>query len=920
MRLRTLVLAFLAVILVIAGAAAIFLGNIDRFRPRIQAEIQQKLNRPVSIGQLGLKLLPLQIKVDGLSIGESPAFPQGKPFATANEVFLSASLLSLLRGSPEVKSVVLDKPQIELIKNAAGVWNFSSLGGSGGGGQSQFSLASLKINDGQVGYTDQTKKDGRGVYDHIDLKLSDFAPGKQFGLELGVHFPGEGRQMLEFSGKAGPLGTATENALPPINGHLSIEQVSLAGINKFASGTIPAGTDSVASGEADINSLADVLACKGNLKLENTTLKGAKIDYPITATYAVEDDLKQKKLFIRSGIVQLGPTTFMASGSVDTAPTPPLLNIQLKTDNSSVTELAKLAGAFGVGFNPSYKVAGKLSADVSAKGSSTSPQLSGTVVAHALEASGGEIKQPVSIPEIDLTLSPDSIMSNTFTARSGGTALAIAFTLAQYATKNSAVDATIKTEGAANVAELLNIAKAYGVDAAKGVSGDGKLTLDVHVKGPTANPSAVSYAGTANIMNTTLSTPELRKPLSFASANAAFSQNTVALTNLAATVGGTTVRGSLSARNFAAPQLTFNLNADKIDTEELQNLTVAAPASPAKRGGAPAPSLFRLTTGTGTLSAGVIKADDIELKNVNAKCQLDKGVVQLSPLSADVFGGKANGALTADTRPAATQCAVKVKFAGVDANNMLSAVSSMKNTLYGSLAADTNVHFSLAGGNDLARTLNGAIAFNLTDGLIKNLNIINEVEKVGKFLKSAGQNSAGGGGGTALKKFTGTLNILNGVASTDDLTGVLNVGSIASKGTLNLASQDVNMHLTAVLGNGVSQSVGGKGIGGFLNTALSNSKGELVVPVLVTGNMAHPIVTPDAGAMAKMKLTNLLPSAGDPSKLVSGKGIGGILGGILGGQQQQQQNPGDAKTKQEQQPADQLNSILDQFRKKKKPQ
>jgi hypothetical protein len=123
------------------------------------------------------------------------------------------------------------------------------------------------------------------------------------------------------------------------------------------------------------------------------------------------------------------------------------------------------------------------------------------------------------------------------------------------------------------------------------------------------------------------------------------------------------------------------------------------------------------------------------------------------------------------------------------------------------------------------------------------------------------------------------------------------------------------MHLTAVLGNGVSQAVGGKEIGGILNTALSNSKGELVVPVLVTGNMAHPIVTPDAGAKAKMKLSNLLPSTGDPSKFTTGKGIGGILGGILGGQQQQQQ------TQQQQQPPENpLNSILDQFKKKKKPQ
>jgi uncharacterized protein involved in outer membrane biogenesis len=905
MKLRTLVLAVLAVIVLVAAAAAIFLGNLDRFRPRIQAEMQQKLDRPVTIGHLSLKLLPLRISVEGLTIGESPAFSQSTPFASADVVFLSLGLMSLLRGSPEVKTVVLDKPHIELIKNAAGVWNFSSLGKSGGSSESRFSLASLKINDGQVGYNDQTKDDGRSVYDHIDLNLSDFAPAKQFGLELGVHFPGAGRQTLEFKGKAGPLAVATENTLPALAGHLSIEQVSLGGINKFAPGTIQSGTDSVISGEADIDSLADVLSCKGNLKLENTVLHGAKMDYPITATYNVEDDVKQKKMVIHSSIVQLGPTTFMASGSVDTAATPAALNVQVKTENSSVTELAKLAGGFGVGFNPAYQVAGKVSIDVTARGPANAPQLTGSVTARALEASGGEIKQPVSIPEIDLTLSPNSIMSNTFTARSGGTALALAFTLGQYTTKNMSVDATVKTQGAANLAELLNIAKAYGVDAAKGVSGTGTLSLDVHVQGPTANASAMTYVGTASIANATISTPELKKPLTIASSNAAFSQNSVSLTNLAASVGGTTVRGSLSAKIFAAPQVAFNLSADKIDAEELQNLTTARPAASAKGGEASGPGLLQLTTGTGSLAAGLIKADDIELKNVNTKCQLDKGVIQLSPLNAEVFGGKASGSVTADMRPAAAQCAVRVKFAGVDANSMLSAVSSVKNMIYGSLAADTNVRFALAGGNELARTLNGTIGFNLTNGVIKNLNIINEVEKVGKFLKSAGQDSTAAGGGTALKKFSGTLNIVNGVATTNDLTGVLNAGTLAANGTLNLVSQDINMHLTAALGSAVSQSVGGSGVGGFLSTVLSNSKGELVVPVLVTGNMAHPTVTPDATALAKMKLGGLVGGQ---------KGLGGVLGGILGGQRQ---TPGDAKTKP-QPAANPLNSILDQF--KKKPQ
>lgn len=881
------VLGAVAVIAVVA--LVIFMRRVDNLRPTIQTELQQKLNRPVSMGHLSLKLLPLGIKVDGLSIGEAATFPQDRPFATANTVVVSAGLWSLLRGNPEVKNLVLNQPKIELIRDAAGVWNFSSLGkGGGSSGQSQFALDSLNIQDGQVGYTDMVNKQARSVYDHIDLKLSDFAPGKEFGLDLGVHFPGEGRQMLDFAGKAGPLNVATENALPPISGHLSIEQVSLAGVNRFAYGAVPPDMNSVASGEADIHSLADVLSCKGTLRLENTVLHGAKMDYAITSTYNIEDDFKQKKLLIRSGVVQLGTTTLVASGDISAATRPATLNVNLKTDQSSITELAKLAGGLGYGFNPAYKVDGKVSADVTAKGPATAPQLNGKIQARGLAASGGEIKQAVSIPEIDLTLSPDSITSNTFSATSGGTTLGITFTLMQYATANRSVDATVKTDGA-NVGELLNIAKAYGLEGAEGVTGDGRLSLDVHVKGPLANASGLTYAGTANIANMTLASPQLKRPLTIASANAVFSQNSVGFENLAATLGGTTVKGSLSAKNFAAPVLAFNLNADKMDIDELQNVTTAPPAPSGK---ARAPSLLLSMTGSGDLAVGLIKASDIFLKNVSTKCQLDKGAIQLSPLSAEVFGGKANGTLTADMRPATPQCAVKLKFAGVDANSLLSAVSSVKDTIYGSLEADTNLHFSAAHGNELARTLNGVLSFNLTNGLIKNVNIMNEVNKVGKLLNSGGQESANGG--TALKKFSGTLNIVNGVASTQNLAGELNQGSIAAKGTLNLVSQDVNMHLTAVLGSAGSQPAGG----GLLGAVLSNGKGGLMVPVLVTGNMAHPNVAPDAEALAKLKLSNL-----------GGKGAGGLLGGILGGQQ----NATDGKTKK---PANPLGSILDQFKKK----
>ena len=50
---------------------------------------------------------------------------------------------------------------------------------------------------------------------------------------------------------------------------------------------------------------------------------------------------------------------------------------------------------------------------------------------------------------------------------------------------------------------------------------------------------------------------------------------------------------------------------------------------------------------------------------------------------------------------------------------------------------------------------------------------------------------------------------------------------IAAKGIANLATEALDMHVTAVLSKEYSQTVGGTGVGGYLSTALANAKGEL---------------------------------------------------------------------------------------------
>ena len=692
---RVIVGIVIALVVLIGGGLALAFSNVDKFRPRVQTELQNKLNRPVGLGHLGVRLFPLSIRIDDVTIGEAAEFGSNRPFATAKEVYVSAGLMSLIRGNPEVKDLTLDRPQVELIRNPAGVWNFSTIGGgkntggtSGGtssGGSTEFTLDRLQITDGQVGITDQVTKAPRSVYNHIDLALSDFGPNKQFAIDLGVHFPGPGKELLAFKGNGGPLQSGNA-AATPINGHFSVQEVRLSGVNSVSPATIPPNTDGVATGDGTISSSNELLSAKGTLKIDNAVITGSKMPYPIEATYDASDDRKTDKIQIRSAVVKAGPTAVTIGGTVDARTTPSNLNVRLTTNNASIPELLRLAALFGAG----------------------------------------------------------------------------------------------------------------NASSANQVKGD--LTADLTMTGP------------MNQMN-----------------------------------------------------------------------------------------------GSGTLSSNTLQAQDLVLKNVRARCTLDKGVLQLAPVTSNVFGGTENGTVSVDTRPANPACSVKMNFSGVDTNALLSAVSSMKNKLYGSMAANTNLSFTLASSTDLARTLNGTLGINVTNGRLQGINLLNELSKIGKFTGAPAQS----GSGTALKTLSGTMNIVNGVGTTNDLKAVLDAGSLAAAGTVNLVDQALNLHLTAVLNSGLSKSVGGTGVGGFMNTALANNQGELVLPVIVTGTMDQPKFSPDVEAMAKMKINKLLPTTGNPSALVGSMlgqqhGAGGIVGGLLGNAQGQTNAQGQQKNQQQQNPVDSL--------------
>jgi hypothetical protein len=344
-----------------------------------------------------------------------------------------------------------------------------------------------------------------------------------------------------------------------------------------------------------------------------------------------------------------------------------------------------------------------------------------------------------------------------------------------------------------------------------------------------------------------------------------------------------------------------------------------------------------------------VQYDELVLQNLKSNVILDHGVIRMAPITAALYGGQQSGAITIDMRTTPMAVTVSTKLQQVDANQLLSSTTSLKQTLYGLLAANGNTSFRAASSADVARTLNGSLALDLTKGRLARVDLLNQLAQVGKFLGTAAPAQPF----TDIVRLTGNFDIVNGLAQTNNLKALIPGASLAADGGINLATDALNMHLTAVLSKEMSQKVGGTQIGGFMNTALANNNGELVIPVLVTGSMQSPRFAPDVQKIAEMKMKNLLPTLGNPGGMTSGilgavlggqgnkgqqpSGLGGILGAITGQQKQQQQQPqnGGVAAPQGQQPPPQaqppqqqqqnpfgdiLNQVLQQRKQKQQQQ
>jgi uncharacterized protein involved in outer membrane biogenesis len=285
-------------------------------------------------------------------------------------------------------------------------------------------------------------------------------------------------------------------------------------------------------------------------------------------------------------------------------------------------------------------------------------------------------------------------------------------------------------------------------------------------------------------------------------------------------------------------------------------------------------ALVRFSAGSGEVTIDKVAHDELVLNNVSATVTVDQGIIKLNPVKAGLFGGRHLGSITINTRARPATFVADSNLRQVDANQLLSAMSPIKEKLHGVLSAASAVRFASSGTADsIAQSLDGRVSIDLAEGKLANTDLMQQLANVAQFSRDPDNPEPF----TRLIRLDGDFEITDGIARTDNLRAIIEGASLAGDGSVDMARQALNLRVTAVLSRDYSEAVGGTAIGGFMTTALANRNGELVIPVIIRGTFEDPQFAPDLQKLAEMKIERLLPTTENPGEFTSG-----ILGSIPG--------------------------------------
>src|ERR1700751_2673697 len=326
----------------------------NRYKPEIQSKLGTALGRNVQIGNIKLSIFSGGVVVDDVAISDDPAF-RNSQFLTAKELTVGVHLIPLIFSKQlEVESVTVKDPQVTLLRNSAGVWNYSSMGGASKSGAKLSSSASssgalsigkIEITNGKISVGTVGSRAKPLVYQDVNLTVTDLSYTSQFPFKLSAKDPSNGAVKVE--GKAGPIDQA-DASLTPLNATIDVQHLDIATFGGFASPS--AGIAGLVDFNGSLTSDGKQMSSKGTVKTTKLKLSaaGTPSTVPVNVDYDTDYQLKAQSGVLKQGDIHVGKALARMTGTYNVAGETPTVQLKLNGQAMSVPDLEGVLPAVGV--------------------------------------------------------------------------------------------------------------------------------------------------------------------------------------------------------------------------------------------------------------------------------------------------------------------------------------------------------------------------------------------------------------------------------------------------------------------------------------------------------------------------------------------------------------------------------------------
>jgi len=281
------------------------------------------------------------------------------------------------------------------------------------------------------------------------------------------------------------------------------------------------------------------------------------------------------------------------------------------------------------------------------------------------------------------------------------------------------------------------------------------------------------------------------------------------------------------------------------------------------------------------LKVGTLTVGEIVLTDTVMAVDLTNGLLTADLSQFKAFNGDWLGKLTVDARPATPKVNFNMQGQNVAVSNLLGTLAGF-DSLTGTGQFKVSAQSTGTSIDQIMQAIDGEVSTNLSDGVIKGLNVAALVRSASSLKQALATGSIQNlNFGEALSKnaetdfssFNTVLKVNDGVANVDVMKLLSPVLGIDGTGQINLAGQSMDLRLAT----SVDKSAQGQGSVIQLN--------GIPVPVRISGAWTNPKVTPDlSGVRAAFQAelgSRVLEELGVSGSAESGS-TEDVIGGLLG--------------------------------------